>query len=241
MSGTTSAHSPVSAPPRLLVVDDDELARFMCGTVLADAGYTVDTATNGFEALALVEQRKPALILLDVDMSGMDGWQTLSHLRAGAFGGPVLMLSGGSSIENRVRGLSDGADDYLCKPCDMRELLARVNAGLRRTRVAEVELPMLRFGETTVDLRLRTAGSVRLTRTEYSLLETFARHPGRPLTREFLLEAVWGYTAEVNTRTVETHIWRLRGKLGDTGPEPRWIKSIPAAGYALGPEVIAKA
>jgi DNA-binding response OmpR family regulator len=221
----------------LLLIDDDEAMRFCCGQILRGAGYELAEACDGEEGLAQAERVKPSLILLDVDMPRRDGWGTLEALRSRGYNQPVLMMSGAAGIEDKVRGLSGGADDYLCKPCDQRELLARVHAALRRASPAEAPLPVLHFGPTTVDLVARTATCegkpVPLTRTEYALLELFVRHPGRPLAREFLLEKVWGYTDKANTRTLETHIWRLRQKLGDKAGEPRWLKTVPSAGYIL--------
>jgi DNA-binding response OmpR family regulator len=231
--------APASPPPeiKLLLVDDDAAIRLGCARVLRGAGYELTEACDGEEGLAQAELTKPALILLDLDMPRRNGWQTLEALRERGYTQPVVMMTGSTSIDDKVRGLGSGADDYLCKPCDQRELLARVHAALRRARPAVAPLPVLHFGRTTVDLAVRTATRADqpmvLTRTEYALLELFARHPGRPLAREVLLEKVWGYTNEANTRTVETHIWRLRQKIGDKPGEPRWLKTVPSAGYIL--------
>jgi DNA-binding response OmpR family regulator len=125
----------------------------------------------------------------------------------------------------------------LGKPCDFRELIARVQALLRRSQPAANGLTVLHFGDITVDLAAHSAvspfGPVPLTRTEFALLELLARNYGRPVARETMLDAVWGYTSRPNTRTVETHIWRLRGKLGDQAEESRWIRTVPGAGYQL--------
>lgn len=221
----------------LLLIDDDEAMRICCGGILRGAGYGFEEACDGEEGLVQAERVKPALILLDVDMPRRNGWETLEELRNRGFTQPVVMLTGAGEIDDKVRGLGAGADDYLCKPCDQRELLARVHAALRRARPAEAPLPTLHFGPTIVDLFARTASrdgkALVLTRTEYALLELFVRNPGRPLAREFLLEKVWGYTNEANTRTVETHIWRLRQKLDDRPGDPRWLKTVPSAGYIL--------
>jgi DNA-binding response OmpR family regulator len=221
----------------LLLIDDDAAMRLCCGQILRGAGYELAEACDGEEGLVQAERVKPSLILLDVDMPRRDGWGTLEALRSRGYNQPVLMMTGATGLDDRIRGLNGGADDYLCKPYDQRELLARVNAALRRASPAVAPLPVLHFGETTVDLAARTAARggepVPLTRTEYALLELFVRNPGRPLAREFLLEKVWGYTDKANTRTLETHIWRLRQKLGDKAGEPRWLKTVPSAGYIL--------
>lgn len=223
------------AGPSLLVADDDEATRVSYAAALVGAGYQVIQAGDGSEVLALVEQEKPAVVLLDVDMPHLDGWQTLAQLRRIASGPRVVMLTGLTQVDDRVRGLTAGADDYLCKPCDLRELLARVHTVLRRTAGVSTGLTLLHFGPTTVDVRNRTAfragQATELTRTEYLLLEVFARYPGELVTRERLLELVWGYTRQSNTRTVDTHIWRLRQKLAD---ESRWIQTVPAgSGYRM--------
>lgn len=240
---TGSSPSPETAP-RILLVDDDVSVRQTYGAVLRDAGYRVEEAVDGKEGLEKLAEAAPELVLLDVDMPLLNGWQTLDRIRAGGHRGPVLMLTGRTEIDDRVRGLGGGADDYLCKPCNHRELIARVNAALRRARPPETPLPTLRFGRLVVDLVNRTAlldgGPVRLTKTEYSMLEVFARQPGRTVTRETLLEAVWGYGNELNTRTVETHIWRLRQKLGEPAGEPRWLQTVAAGGYVLVEEVVAR-
>jgi DNA-binding response OmpR family regulator len=205
---------------------------------LASAGYQVLVARDGLEALTLAAREKPALILLDVDMPGLNGWQTLEQLREREHRPPVIMLTGLTEVDDRVRGLSGGAEDYLCKPCDLRELLARVHTVLRRGEPVETGPRLLQFGTVTVDVTNRVAtrggASVELTRTEFEILELFARHPGQLVTRDRMLEVVWGYKKRSNTRTVDTHIWRLRHKLDDNGDEPRWIQTVPAGdGYRM--------
>ncbi|HWA26905.1 MAG TPA: response regulator transcription factor [Lacunisphaera sp.] len=228
----------MSAPPApLLLIDDDESVRLSYGGALRAAGYALAEAADGEEGLARIEELRPELILLDVDMPRRNGWETLETLRRRGHHQPVVMLTGATETSDKVRGLGAGADDYLCKPCDKRELLARVNAILRRSRPPMPALPTLRFGATTVDLPQRQAWRgdqpVALTRTEFALLELFARHAGRPLTREFLLEKIWGYDSGVNTRTLDTHIWRLRRKLGEPQGAPRWLTSVTGGGYRL--------
>ena len=239
-----SAPVPPPAEPTVLLIDDDVIMQHCCGSILRGAGYSLVQASDGDAGLVEIERVNPALILLDVDMPRFNGWQTLETLRSRGHTQPVVMMTGAVGVDDRVRGLSGGADDYLCKPCDPRELLARVHAALRRARPAAAPLPVLHFGPTTVDLTTRTAtraGAARgLTRTEYALLELFVRNPGRPLAREFLLEKVWGYTDQANTRTLETHIWRLRQKLGENPGEPRWLRTVPSAGYILASDPMAQ-
>lgn len=230
--------SPSSvAGARLLLVEDSEELRVTCAELLRNAGYRVLEAGDGLQALDLWEREDPELIVLDLNMPRLDGWQTLEKLKLRGCRRPVLMLTGLTDVDDRVRGLAAGADDYLGKPCDFRELIARVEALLRRCQPAASGLTVLHFGALAVDLAERTAaspaGPVALTRTEYAILGVLARHHRRPVARETILDAVWGYTNRPNTRTVETHLWRLRQKLGDRGNEPHWISTVPGAGYRL--------
>ncbi len=232
---------PPSANPKILIVDDCDLHRAICAEVLRVAGYSVTEACDGLEGLARWEKQPADLVILDVDMPRLDGWGTLAGIRARGFSGPVLMLSAATSVDCRVRGLTGGADDYICKPCDDRELLARVTASLRRHgSAAAPRLPTLHFGGTVVDLARSTArnglGDLRLTRTELALLALFARHGDRMLPRGFILHELWGYDGELPTRTVETHIYRLRHKLGDSAEAPRWIMTVPG-GYRMQPDL----
>lgn len=232
---------PTDGAP-VLLVDDDEAYRTIFGVVLERAGYAVETATNGFDAIQRCAQHPYSLVTLDVDMPGFNGWQTLATLRERGCDTPVIMVTGAVAPEQRIRGLEGGADDYLCKPCESGEFLARVRAVLRRRKPVPAAPVVLHFGGTTVDLSARTAETagrpLALTRTEYALLDLFAKHAGRLLSRELLLEAVWGYAGDANTRTVETHLWRLRKKLGDGGAAPRWLQTVPG-GYRLTDEAVA--
>ena len=228
--------NPDLAGAKLLLVEDSEELRAACAELLRSVGYRVLEAADGVEALDLWARENPALILLDLMMPRLNGWQTLEKLRLRGCRQPVLMLTGLGEVEDRVRGLAAGADDYLAKPCDFRELLARVQALLRRSQPAESGLQKLHFGAITVDLAGQTAtgpdGPLPLTRTEYAILGLLARHHGRVVTRETILDGVWGYTNRPNTRTVETHLWRLRQKLGDRGGDSQWIHTAPG-GYRL--------
>lgn len=231
-----SAATLLPEGPTVLIIDDEEYLRQAFGKVLMQAGYRFLEAGNGVAGIELAARTKPALILLDVHMGGLNGWETLQGLQERGLRQPVIMLTGDNAVESRVRGLGAGADDYLGKPCDLRELLARVHAALRR-RQPEATPVRLKFGEIEVNLTDRTAtqGSqpFALTRTEFEMLDFLAKHVGRPVERKKMLEAVWGYTRDFHTRTVETHIWRLRSKLGDDGSEPQWIRTVSGIGYTL--------
>ena len=239
---------PFSTRPRVntkvLLADDDEVIRASYGAVLQGAGYIVLNACDGIEALEIARKEKPALILLDVEMPRADGWETLRQLQADGNRQPVVMLTGRVEVDDRVKGLSLGADDYLCKPCNSRELLARVHAVLRRSRPATAKQTVLTFGDLTMNLGERVAQRaglpVKFTRTEYAMLELLSRHAGRLVTREQMLDQVWGYGAGSNTRTIDTHIWRLRQKLQDDGQAPRWVQSVPeGGGYRLVQDTVA--
>lgn len=228
--------STVVAGAKLLLVEDSAELRAACAELLRSVGYRVLEAADGFEALAQWEREDPELIILDLMMPRLNGWQTLEKLKLRGCQRPVLMLTGLGDVEDRVKGLAAGADDYLAKPCDIRELIARVQALLRRSRPETIAPVQLRFGGVTVDLAEQTAagpeGPVALTRTEYAILGLLSRHHGRVVARTTILDGVWGYTNRPNTRTVETHLWRLRQKLGDRGGDSQWIHTAPG-GYRL--------
>lgn len=232
---TAPASPPTAAT--ILVVDDNDLARLAFVAILQRAGYRVLEAADGVEGLERAAAESPALWVLDLDMPRLDGMETLRRLRAGGDRVPVLMLTGLDDVERRVRGLADGADDFLGKPCDDRELLARVGALLRRSRPPAPPVRWLVFGEVKVDLTgqvaERAGAPLALTKKEYAILGVLARRPGRPVAREALLREAWGYAETARTRTLDTHVWRLRRKLGDTGDEPHWIRSASGIGYVL--------
>lgn len=226
----------MSRRERILVAEDDEALRAVLVEFFTHHGYRVLEAADGQHALKSALKEKPSLVVLDINLPQLGGLSVLTRLRNASASLPILVLSGGSAVDQRIQGLTLGADDYLGKPFDFGELLARVRALMRRRN--PVDAPRrLQLGDTTVDLTNMTAArgdtTVRLSRTESSLLSVLAQNHGRPVTREHLLDAVWGYTYLPNTRTLDTHIWRLRKKLGDTGDEPRWILNVSGVGYKL--------
>lgn len=224
--------------PKLLLVDDDAAIRLGVGTLLRALGYAATEAVNGRECLNKVEVEHPDLVLLDLVMPEMDGWQALAALRASAYAGGIIVLAGGDDPKKDVvRALSTGADDYVTKPYDVRELAARVNAVLRRfQRASGGAAGVLQFGATRIDLAARTAEAngarVRLTRTEFKLLEVLAAQAGHAVSREELLEKVWHYAPDACTRTVDTYMWRLRQKICPAPHTPRWLHTTPG-GYRL--------
>ena len=221
---------------RILVVDDDSLSRTLLHRSLVQNGHRVLEAGDGESALAMVGREKPDLVVLDIVMPGISGLEFCRELRRAGNALPILMLTSRNRVEDRVEGLRLGADDYLAKPYDHRELLARVEALLRRQHEHETTHTLLEVAGVRIDLRekraTRNGKEVPLTKTEWHLLELLARHPGETVTRENMLDAVWGYTYMPSTRTVDTHIWRLRRKLGMATA----IRNIHGAGYQLRPE-----
>src|SRR5712692_2271251 len=212
--------------PRILIVDDEpEIMRGLEDNLRVE-GYQTLTAANGADALAVAAREVPDLIVLDLMMPVMSGWDVCRTLRAKGIDVPIIMLTARGEEADRVRGLELGADDYLAKPFSLRELLARVRAILRRPgprRKGEE----FAFGDVRVRLRARQvfkAGrEVTLTRKEFDLLVYLLGHCGEVVTRERLLDEVWGYERFPTTRTVDTHILRLRRKFEGDPDRPRWI------------------
>jgi len=206
--------------------------------MLTQQGLRVIEAMDGATALRILKEEQPGMAIIDVNMPDLSGLELLGKMRRSGWNAPVLMLSGLGEVEDRLKGLGEGADDYMAKPFDPRELIARVTALLRRRRPEiRASVRRLTWGNLSIDLdanRAERAGKeLTLTATEYSILKALANGEGRPVSRDRLLEEVWGYSSTQNTRTVETHIWRLRKKLGDPGDETGWIQNRQGLGYIL--------
>jgi DNA-binding response OmpR family regulator len=203
---------------------------------LALEGFAVDTAAGGHAALAAVARRPPAVIVLDVTMPDLDGVAVVRRLRAGGVDVPVCILSARDDVSDRVAGLQAGADDYLVKPFALVELTARLQALLRRR--GGPPAAAIVAGDLVVDPRrhvaTRQGRDLALTRREFALLETFARHPGHVLARDQLLDLVWGYTPDVDTNVVDVFVGYLRRKL-EAGGEPRLLHTIRGVGWVLRP------
>jgi two-component system KDP operon response regulator KdpE len=219
----------------VLVVDDDPQVLRALRAGLAVEGYEVVTAGNGETALDVAAGTRVDLMLLDLELPGMDGVDVVGRLR-GWTTIPVLVLSAHEALEDRVRALDAGADDYLSKPFAMEELGARMRALMRRARDDVSDGPVLGFGELTVDFarqQVKLRGEqVRLTPTEYRLLEAMASNAGRLLTHSWLLARVWGpgYGQESH-HYLRVFVRQLRRKLGDDPAVPRWIGTEPGLGY----------
>ena len=222
---------------RVLVVDDEADIVALVAYHLARAGYRVSTASTGHDALEAARREHPALIVLDLMLPGLSGYEVLEQLRADASTRDiaVLMLTARREEQDRIRGLSLGADDYLTKPFSPQELVLRVGAILRRMRSAPGEASAtLTLGQLEIDTAahvVRVAGeSVELTPTEYKLLLLLAERRGRVQERAHLLESVWEAAPDIQTRTVDMHVQRLRAKLGVAG---EMIETVRGFGYRL--------
>jgi two-component system alkaline phosphatase synthesis response regulator PhoP len=226
--------------PRILIVEDEpEMVRGLEDNLRFE-GYQTLAATNGKEGLALALREAPDLVVLDIMMPELSGWDVLRALRQRGMDVPVILLTARGEEVDRVLGLELGADDYVTKPFSLRELLARVRAVLRRPGPRQ-KGEMLACGDVRLHLRARQAfkagKEVKLTRKEFDLIRYLMEHPGEVLTRDRLLDEVWGYEVYPTTRTVDTHVLRLRQKF-ETDPErPQYIRTVHGQGYKFaGPQ-----
>jgi DNA-binding response OmpR family regulator len=230
----------MSQQHRLLIIEDELPMRTALKDVLEGEGYRVLTAPDGETGLQRALNDKPDLILLDVMMPRLDGYSLCRELRRLAKAVPVLMLTAKGQIEDRVRGLDVGADDYLVKPFSTDELLARVRAVLRRVQKPANALKTLTLGDVRIDFLQQQAWcgrkALHFTAKEFAMLRLMAESNGEPVTRDRFLDIAWGYTAFPTTRTVDMHIATLRAKIEKNPDEPRWIKTVHGVGYRLEPE-----
>jgi two-component system response regulator MprA len=218
--------------PTILVVDDDPKILSVLGRGLRFEGYNVQLAADGNEALQLARLDPADIVVLDVMLPGLDGLEVCRRLRRG-MNVPILMLTARDAVLDRIAGLDSGADDYLIKPFDFDELLARIRALLRRVHPSsESELV---FADLRLDTRTREVyradRRIDVTTREYELLLLLLQHPRQVLTRDQILDHLWGH-ASVDSNAIEVHIARLRDKL-EAGNEARLIQTIRGAGYAL--------
>jgi two-component system phosphate regulon response regulator PhoB len=224
--------------PSVLVVEDEPAQREMIAYNLESEGFRVIKAGDGNEALLLIEEEEPDLILLDWMLPGTSGIEICRQIKMKPSFRltPVIMLSARSEEVDKVRGLETGADDYICKPYSVLEMIARVKAHLRRSRPATVG-ERLTYDDIILDAEthkvFRGESELKLGPTEFRLLTTFMEKPGRVWSREQLLDRVWGREIYVDTRTVDVHIGRLRKSLSRNGGQDP-IRTVRGAGYALG-------
>jgi two-component system phosphate regulon response regulator PhoB len=222
---------------RLLLVEDDPGLTELLRWHFEREEFDVDHTPDGEEALMRAKESPPDIVLLDWMIEGISGIEVCRRLRrsAGTSNVPIIMLTGRGEEQDRVRGLETGADDYVTKPFSPRELVARVGAVLRRVRPA-LAAEQLRFSDLEMDIvshKVRRSGkAVALGPTEFRLLRHFLEHPGRVFSRERLLDAVWARDSDIEPRTVDVHIRRLR-KAINAGDRPELIRTVRSAGYAL--------
>ena len=218
---------------RILVIEDDPAILKMLRRGLAYEGYLVDTATDGRNGLLMARDNHPDLVVLDWMLPGMDGLEVCHRLRTGGEV-PIVMLTAKDTVRDRIEGLDAGADDYLVKPFDLDELLARIRALLRRTQVKQI--PVLEFLDLKLDTGSRRASRgeriISLTAKEYELLDLFMRHPRQVLTRDMIFDRVWEYDFGGGSNVLEVYIRYLRQKLEDGG-EARVIQTVRGVGYVM--------
>jgi two-component system response regulator MprA len=225
----------MSDRPRILVVDDEPSVQQALSRAFTLERYTVELAADGVAALDALADEHFDAVVLDVTMPGVSGIEVCRRLRASGDRSPVLMLTARDAIDDRVAGLDAGADDYLVKPFALRELLARVRALLRRQSEAENPL-ILSFEDITLDALahevFRGDRRLELTRTEFSLLDLFMRHPRQVLTRSAIFEHVWGYDFGAASNTLGVYMGYLRRKT-EEGGEPRLLHTVRGVGYIM--------
>lgn len=221
----------------ILVIDDDDNLRDTVGLMLEQEGYKPILVADGKAGYERALTAKPDLILVDLRLPGMSGVEISKQLRAGNVQTPIIVLSAVGQEVDKVLLLEIGADDYVVKPFGARELIARIRAVLRRTSPDARKI--LQFGDATIDFErrivLRSGEPVKLTPAEYNLLTYFLSNPDRPLTRDMILNSVWGYESFPNTRTVDAHVVKLRQKLELDPNTPKLFLTVHGVGYRFLP------
>ena len=219
----------------IFIVDDDQAIGEMLSLVLENEGFQTVTCLDGLRAVEMFPIVKPDLILLDVMLPGLDGTEVARRIRATS-NVPIIMLTAKGEVEDRIIGLELGADDYLIKPFSPRELVARVRALLRRAHIdSEPQREVFEYGDLTIDITghkvLVKDEEVDLTASEFKLLTTLSRYPGRVYSRMELVEKVLGYDFEGYERTIDSHVKNLRAKIGDNPRNPKWLHTVHGVGY----------
>ena len=220
----------------IAIVDDDGAIRTALGRALRMENYDVELFEDGTSALKAIQLRAPDAIVLDLQLPDIDGLEICRRIRRAGDSTPILMLTARDAVNDRVEGLDVGADDYLVKPFDLAELLARLRALLRRHSIAEGDDSILRFEDLSLNPPTREVRRgerpIELTKIEFDLLELFLHHPRQVLTRDQILDLVWGYNFDSGTNSLAVYIGYLRRKL-EEGGESRLIQTVRGVGYAL--------
>lgn len=220
---------------KILVIDDDNALREMVGIVLENAGYQSVFCADGAQAVSIFNHEKPDLVLLDVMLPGEDGVSVCKKIRVDS-GVPIIMLTARGETEDVVQGLEAGADDYIVKPFQPNELIARVKARLRP--MSETEAKVLNIGPLVLDIEghevRRGDKAISLTPLEFKLLYTLASKPNLVFSREMLLDQVWEYDYKADTRLVNVHVQRLRAKIEDDPDNPKIVTTVRGIGYRAG-------
>jgi two-component system response regulator MprA len=223
----------------IAIVDDDAAIRNSLGRALRMEDYDVELFEDGLSALKAVQLRAPEAIILDLQLPDIDGLEVCRRIRRAGDATPILMLTARDAVNDRVEGLDVGADDYLVKPFDLAELLARLRALLRRRSLVDGDDAVLRFDDVTLNRSTREVKRgehpIELTKIEFDLLELFLQHPRQVLTREQILDLVWGYSFDSGTNSLAVYIGYLRRKLEEAGA-PRLIQTVRGVGYSLRPQ-----
>ena len=228
-----------TSPPTshyVAIVDDDQAIRSALGRALRMENYEVELYEDGTSALRSIQLRAPDAIVLDLQLPDLDGLEICRRIRKAGDATPILMLTARNAVDDRVEGLDAGADDYLIKPFDLAELLARLRALLRRRTFVDGEETLLRFEDLTLNPQtrevMRGERPIELTRIEFDLLELFLAHPRQVLTRDQILDLVWGYSFDSGTNSLAVYVGYLRRKLEELD-EPRLLHTVRGVGYVL--------
>ncbi len=225
------------AEATVLVIDDDPAMHDILAVLGSQHGFGIQFAQDGVDGVRLAEQNDVDLIVLDLSLPGLSGFDVCRRIRGAGIEIPIVMVSASSDPVDVVVGLEIGADDFVVKPFEIRELAARINAKLRRQRTArsEVRPGRLKFPGLIVDVGrhevLRDGVAVTLTPTEFDLLALLSASPGRVISRTEMIQKVWGQGADLDLRSVDAHVYRLRRKIEPEGPRPTYIHAVPGIGY----------